>query len=157
MHWRPQVTGESILWISSQLFCREKKVIYLSHQQKRLTLINYGNIKPQYMDCVMHQRNGTKVWKSCLQQVVLRVDMMMQYFISIKKEPYKVFYLHMLMTFVRQEQVLFQNMVINHIPNAFILSKEELQTFKYLGLNISQTNHGIFMHQKEYMEKFEVV
>ena len=83
--------------------------------------------------------------------------MMMQYFISIKKEPYKVFYLHMLMTFVRQEQVLFQNMVINHIPNAFILSKEELQTFKYLGLNISQTNHGIFMHQKEYMEKFEVV
>ena len=52
---------------------------------------------------------------------------------------------------------LFQNIVINHIRNVFTVSKEELQTFKYLGLNISQTNHGIFMHQKEYIEKIEVV
>ena len=32
---------------------------------------------------------------------------------------------------------LFQNIVINHIRNAFPVSKEELQTFKYLGLNIT--------------------
>ena len=31
------------------------------------------------------------------------------------------------------------------------------ETFKDLGLNISQTNHGIFMHQKEYIEETEVV
>ena len=47
--------------------------------------------------------------------------------------------------------------VITHIRNAFTASKEKLQTFKYLGLNISQTNHGIFMHQKEYIEEIEVV
>ena len=52
---------------------------------------------------------------------------------------------------------LFQNIVINHIRNAFTVSKEELQTFKYLGLSISQTNDGIFMHQKEYIEEIEVV
>ena len=39
----------------------------------------------------------------------------------------------------------------------FTVSKEELQTFKYLGLSISQTNDGIFMHQKEYIEEIEVV
>ena len=39
----------------------------------------------------------------------------------------------------------------------FTVSKEELQTFKYLGLSISQTNDGIFMHQKEYKEEIEVV
>ena len=39
----------------------------------------------------------------------------------------------------------------------FTVSKEELQTFKYLGLSISQTNDGIFMHQKEYIEENEVV
>ena len=52
---------------------------------------------------------------------------------------------------------LFQNIVINHIRNVFTVSKEELQTFKYLGLNISQTNDGIFMHQKEYIEEIKVV
>ena len=52
---------------------------------------------------------------------------------------------------------LFQNIVINHIGNAFTVRKEELQTFKYLGLSISQTNDGIFMHQKEYIEEIEVV
>ena len=52
---------------------------------------------------------------------------------------------------------LFQNIVINHIQNVFTASKEELQTFKYLGLNISQTNHDIFMHQKVYIEEIEVV
>ena len=50
---------------------------------------------------------------------------------------------------------LFQN--INHIRNAFTVSKEELQIFKYLGLSISQINHGIFMHQKEYIEEIEVL
>ena len=39
----------------------------------------------------------------------------------------------------------------------FTVSKEELQTFKYLGLNISQTNDVIFMHQKEYIEEIKVV
>ena len=39
----------------------------------------------------------------------------------------------------------------------FTVSKEELQTFKYLGLSISQTNDGIFMHQNEYIEEIEVV
>ena len=34
---------------------------------------------------------------------------------------------------------LFQNIVINHIWNAFTVYKEELQTFQYFGLNISQT------------------
>ena len=52
---------------------------------------------------------------------------------------------------------LFQNIVINNIRNAFTVSKEELQIFKYLGLSISQINHGIFMHQKEYIEEIEVV
>ena len=52
---------------------------------------------------------------------------------------------------------LFQNIVINQIRNGFTVSKEELQTFKYLGLSISQTNDGIFMHQKEYIEEIEVV
>ena len=52
---------------------------------------------------------------------------------------------------------LFQNIVINNIRNAFTVSKEELQIFKYLGLSISQMNHGIFMHQKEYIEEIEVV
>ena len=51
---------------------------------------------------------------------------------------------------------LFQSIVIDHIRNAFTVSKEELQTFKYFGLNISQTNHGIFMHQKGYIEENEV-
>ena len=52
---------------------------------------------------------------------------------------------------------LFQNIVINHIRNAFTISKEQLQTFKYLGLSISQTSDGIFMHQNEYIEEIEVV
>ena len=52
---------------------------------------------------------------------------------------------------------LFRNIVINQIRNGFTVSKEELQTFKYLGLSISQTNDGIFMHQKEYIEEIEVV
>ena len=39
----------------------------------------------------------------------------------------------------------------------FTVSKEELQTFKYLGLSISQTNDGIFMHQNECIEEIEVV
>ena len=61
------------------------------------------------MDCVMHQENGNLVQKkSCLQQGVLRVDMMMQYFIGIKETLYKVFYLLMLMTFVGQEQNYFK-------------------------------------------------
>ena len=61
------------------------------------------------MDFEMHQENGTKVGKkSCLQQGVLRVDMMMQYFIGIKETLYKVFYLLMLMTFVGQEQNYFK-------------------------------------------------
>ena len=52
---------------------------------------------------------------------------------------------------------LFQNIVINHILNAFTISKEELKTFKYLGLNISQTNDSISMHQRKYMEEIEIV
>ena len=92
--------------------------------------------------------------KKELQQDVLRVDMMMQYFIAIKKTPYKVFYLHMSMTCWTGTK-LFKNTVISHIRNAFTASKEKLQTFKYLGLNISQTNHGIFMHQKEYIEEID--
>ena len=52
---------------------------------------------------------------------------------------------------------LFQNIVINHIRNAFTVSKEELQTFKYLGFSISQTSDGIFMHQNEYIEEIKVV
>ena len=71
--------------------------------------------------------------KTCLQQDLLIVDMTMQYFIGIKKIQYKVFYLHTSMTFVGQE------------------------TFKYLVLNISQTNHYIFMHQNEYIEEIKVV
>ena len=39
----------------------------------------------------------------------------------------------------------------------FTVSKEELQTFKYLGLSISQTNDGTFMHQNECIEEIEVV
>ena len=52
---------------------------------------------------------------------------------------------------------LFQNMVINHIQNAFTVSKEELQTFKHLGLSISQTNDDIFMDQKEYIEEIKLL
>ena len=43
---------------------------------------------------------------------------------------------------------LFQNIVINQIRNGFTVSKEELQTFKYLGLSISQTNDGILIIRK---------
>ena len=94
-----------------------------------------------------------KCEKSCLQQGVLRVDMM-QYFIGIKKTPFLSAHVD---DFCWAGTKLFQNIVINHIRNAFTVSKEELQTFKYLGLSISQTNDGIFMHQNEYIEEIEVV
>ena len=65
----PHITGEPILWISRQLFAgKVDRKRYLSANQMRL-----------------------KLKKSCLQQSVLRVDMTMQYFIGIKKTPYKVF------------------------------------------------------------------
>ena len=35
-------------------------------------------------------------------------------------------------------------------------SVKELQTIKYLGFNISQSDHGVFMHDKEYIEEIEV-
>ena len=46
--------------------------------------------------------------KSCLQQDMLRVNMMMQHSIGIKKAPYNIFFLHMPMTFVGQEQTYFK-------------------------------------------------
>ena len=49
---------------------------------------------------------------------------------------------------------LFQNIVINCVQNLFTVSKEKLLALKHVGLN---TNHGIFMHQKEYIEETEVV
>ena len=94
-----------------------------------------------------------KCEKSCLQQGVLRVDMM-QYFIGIKKTPFLSAHVD---DFCWAGTKLFQNIVINHIRNAFTVSKEELQTFKYLGLSISQTNDGTFMHQNECIEEIEVV
>ena len=94
-----------------------------------------------------------KCEKSCLQQGVLRVDMM-QYFIGIKKTLFLSAHVD---DFCWAGTKLFQNIVINHIRNAFTVSKEELQTFKYPGLSISQTNDGIFMHQNEYIEEIEVV
>ena len=51
---------------------------------------------------------------------------------------------------------MYQKIVTDHIRNAFVTSKEELQLFKYLGLNISQTEYGFLMHQKEYKKKIEV-
>lgn len=51
---------------------------------------------------------------------------------------------------------LYQKIVTDHIRNAFVTSKEELQLFKYLGLNISQTEYGFLMHQKEYKKEIEV-
>ena len=48
----------------------------------------------------------TKVYGLC--DVELGVDTMMQYFIGIKKTPYKVLQLHTLMTFVGQEQNYFK-------------------------------------------------
>ena len=51
---------------------------------------------------------------------------------------------------------IFQN-IINHIRNVFTVSKGEWHPFKYLGLNISQTNHESFMYQKEYIEETEAV
>ena len=92
--------------------------------------------------------------KSCLQQGVLRIDTMIQYSICIKKTPYTHRCTHRC---THGWLLLGRNKVINHIPNVFPISKEELQTFKYHSLNIPQTNHGIFMHQKEYIWETEVV
>ena len=43
---------------------------------------------------------------------------------------------------------LIQNIVINHIRNALTLSKEELQTFKYLGLSISNKQWHFYASER---------
>ena len=51
---------------------------------------------------------------------------------------------------------MYQKIVTDNIRNAFVTSKDELQLFKYLGLNISQTDYGILIHQKECKKEIEV-
>ena len=49
----------------------------------------------------------------------------------------------------------FEDAVINKIRKKFQISKEESETFKYLGLEIEQTEQCIMMHQTKYIEDIE--
>ena len=51
----------------------------------------------------------------------------------------------------------FRENVINHIREKFLVSGEETETFKYLGLQISHTVNGIEIHQKDYVKEIEAI
>ena len=51
----------------------------------------------------------------------------------------------------------FRENVINHIREKFLVSREETETFKYLGLQISHTVNGIEIHQKDYAKEIEAI
>ena len=51
----------------------------------------------------------------------------------------------------------FRENVINHIREKFLVSGEETETFKYLGLQISHTVNGIEIHQKDSVKEIEAI
>ena len=65
--------------------------------------------------------------------------MIVQFFTGTMEANLKEYYLHMLMI------------------SSFVLSKEEREMFKYLGLQIQQSTNGIEIHQKNYAEEVEAV
>ena len=51
----------------------------------------------------------------------------------------------------------FEDAVITKIRKQFQKSKDESETFKYLGIEIEQTEQCIMMHQTKYIEELEFV
>ena len=51
----------------------------------------------------------------------------------------------------------FQSTIIGKIREAFSISQEEIRTFKYLELNIKQTNSCISIDQNLYIDKLSEV
>ena len=49
----------------------------------------------------------------------------------------------------------FKENVIDIIRSKFAVSKEAIETFKYLGLMITQSRNGIQVHQKNYVEEIQ--
>ena len=63
----------------------------------------------------------------------------------------------MLMIFVGGGSEQFQSTIIGKIRETFSISQEEIITFKYLGLNIKQTNGCISIDQNLYIDKLSEV
>ena len=51
----------------------------------------------------------------------------------------------------------FRQKVIDHIQKRFLISKEETETFKYLGLKITQNKDEIQIHQKGYIGEIQKI
>ena len=51
----------------------------------------------------------------------------------------------------------FRQKVIDHIRKKFLISKEETETFKYLGLQITQNKDEIKIHQKGYIGEIQKI
>lgn len=51
----------------------------------------------------------------------------------------------------------FRQKVIDHIRKKFLVSKEETETFKYLGLQITQNKDEIKIHQKGYIGEIQKI
>ena len=47
--------------------------------------------------------------------------------------------------------------VIDHLRKKFVISRDEREMFKYLGLQIQQSKDGIKIHQKDYIEEIESI
>ena len=47
--------------------------------------------------------------------------------------------------------------VIDHLRKKFVMSQEEIETSKYLGLQIQQSKNGIEIHQTDYIEEVEAI
>ena len=51
----------------------------------------------------------------------------------------------------------FEKTVIQKLNESFVTSPEELESFKYLGLNIVQKNDCVYLDQKLYIEELKEV
>ena len=51
----------------------------------------------------------------------------------------------------------FRQKVIDHLRKKFLISKEETETFKYLGLQIMQNKDEIKIHQKDYIGEIQKI
>ena len=52
--------------------------------------------------------------------------------------------------------MIFQNDVMLAIKSSFTFSEEESERFRYIGMNMIQNSHGIYVNQDHYIQSLEL-